>query len=148
MDGQSSKPYARQSAVKESATSLQNRLIESVQKKYPLSRLFRQNTGSAYPITSFKRALPFLFKGIVPVWLRPVAFGTPGQGDIGGWININGVAVVCHIEVKIGADKQREAQEKFEATVKRCGGIYVIAHDLDQGMSALADAISVLRSPS
>ena len=131
-----------------SANNLQNLLILEVQKKYPRSRLFRQNTGSAYPITTFKRALEFIKQGVMPVWFRPVAFGTPGQGDVGGWININGVAVVCHIEVKIGADKQREAQEKFEATVKRCGGIYVIAHDLEGGMAALADAISALRSPS
>lgn len=124
------------------ATNLQNKLIEAVQKKYPKSRMWRQNCGSAYPITSFKRALPLLFKSIVPVWLRPVKFGTPGQGDVGGWIHINGVAVVCHIEVKIGRDEQREAQVNFEATVKRCGGIYVIAHDLEGGMAALATAVT------
>ncbi len=128
------------------ATNLQNRLIEAVQKKYPLSRLFRQNTGSAYPIQTFKRAIEFIKRGVTPVWFRPVAFGTPGQGDVGGWIHINGVAVVCHIEVKIGDDQQREAQKKFEATVKRCGGIYVIAHDLEGGMAALAEAVAALRS--
>lgn len=128
----------------DNATTLQNRLILEIQKKYPLSRIFRQNCGSAYPIQTFKRAIEFIKRGVTPVWFRPVAFGTPGQGDIGGWIHINGVAVVCHIEVKIGADKQREAQEKFEATVKRCGGIYVIAHDLEGGMAALAEAVTHL----
>ena len=130
------------------ATDLQNRLILEVQKKYPKSRLWRQNVGHAYPIQTFKRALEFIKRNVTPPWFRPVQYGVVGSGDVGGWININGVAVVCHIEVKIGADKQREAQEKFEATVKRCGGIYVIAHDLEGGMAALADAISALRSPS
>lgn len=127
------------------ATNLQNRLIEAVQKKYPLSRLFRQNVGSAYPIQTFKRAFEFIVRGITPPWFRPVQYGVVGSGDVGGWIHINGVAVVCHIEVKIGKDTQREAQEKFEATVKRCGGIYVIAHDLEGGMAALAEAVTKIK---
>lgn len=128
------------------ATSLQNRLILEVQKKYPRSRLWRQNVGHAYPITTFKRAISFLMQGTTPPWFRPVQYGVVGSGDVGGWIHINGVAVVCHIEVKIGKDTQREAQEKFEATIKRCGGIYVVAHDLEGGMAALAEAIHALRS--
>jgi len=127
------------------ATNLQNRLIEAVQKKYPLSRLFRQNVGSAYPIQTFKRAFEFIVRGITPPWFRPVQYGVVGSGDVSGWIHINGVAVVCHIEVKIGKDTQREAQEKFEATVKRCGGIYVIAHDLEGGMAALAEAVTKIK---
>ena len=130
----------------DNATTLQNRLILELQKKYPRSRLFRQNTGSAYPIQTFKRAWSFLIQGITPAWFRPVQFGVVGQGDIGGWIHIDGVAIVCHIEVKIGRDTQRDAQEKFEATVKRCGGIYVVAKDLEGGMAALAEAIQSLRS--
>jgi len=126
------------------ATDTQNRLIEAVQKKYPLSRLFRQNTGSAYPITTFKRAFEFIKRDIMPPWFRPVQYGVVGQGDVGGWIHINGRAVVCHIEVKCGRDTQRDAQVKFEAVVKRCGGIYVIAHDLEGGMAALDEAVTKL----
>lgn len=126
------------------ATNLQNRLIEAVQKKYPKSRMWRQNTGSAYPIQTFKRAFEFIVRGVTPPWFRPVQYGVVGQGDIGGWIHINGVAVVCHIEVKIGKDVQREAQVAFMNTVRRCGGIYVIAHDLEGGMAALAEAVTHL----
>jgi hypothetical protein len=128
------------------ATSLQNRLIEAVQKKYPRSRLWRQNVGHAYPITTFKRAISFIMQGTTPPWFRPVQYGVVGSGDVGGWINIDGRAICCHIEVKIGRDTQREAQEKFEATIKRCGGIYVVAKDLEGGMAALAEAVSALRS--
>ena len=131
-----------------SATSLQNQLILAIERKYPKSRMFRQNTGSAYPITSFKRALPFLLKNITPAWFRPVAFGVVGQGDIGGWIHINGVAVAAHVEVKIDRDTQREKQAVFEATIKRCGGIYVIAHDLDSGMRAVEEAVKISASHS
>jgi hypothetical protein len=130
------------------ATDLQNRLILAVERKYPKSRVWRQNVGSAYPIQTFKRAFEFIVRGITPPWFRPVQYGVVGSGDVGGWIHINGVAVVCHIEVKIGKDTQREAQAKFEATVKRCGGIYVIAHDLEGGMAALAEAVTALRSTS
>jgi len=129
----------------DNATTLQNKLILEIQKKYPLSRVFRQNVGSAYPLQTFKRAMAFIMEGVTPPWFRPVQYGVVGSGDIGGWIHINGVAVACHVEVKIDKDEQREAQEKFEATIKRCGGIYVIARDLDGGMAALANAIAELK---
>lgn len=130
------------------ATDLQNRLILAIERKYPKSRMFRQNNGSAYPITTFKRALEFLKQGITPPWFRPVQYGVVGQGDIGGWIHINGVAVAAHVEVKIGADKQRDKQVVFENTIKRCGGIYVIAHDLESGIQAVEEAVNSLRNPS
>lgn len=108
--------------------------------------MWRQNNGSAYPIQTFKRALSFIIQGTTPPWFRPVQYGVIGQGDVGGWIHIDGRAIAAHIEVKIGKDTQREEQQKFEATVKRCGGIYVIARDLEGGMAALAEAINALRS--
>lgn len=122
-----------------SATDLQNRLIEAIQKKYQ-SRIFRQNTGSAYPVTSFKRAWPLLSKGIHPPWLRPVSFGVVGQGDIGGWISIGGKAICTHIEVKID-DEQSDGQRIFEKVLMKHGGIYVVAHSVEEGMGKLVLAL-------
>lgn len=127
------------------ATNLQNRLIEAVQKKYPRSRMWRQNTGSAYPITTFKRALSLIMQGTTPQWFRPVKYGVVGQGDVGGWIHVDGRAIVAHIEVKIDKDKQSEDQINFMNTVRRCGGIYVVAKDLDGGMAALAEALRSIK---
>jgi len=124
-----------------SATDLQNRLILAIERRYPRSRMFRQNTGSAYPITTFKRALPFIERGEVPVWFRPVKYGVVGQGDIGGWINVSGIAIATHVEVKIDKDTQSEDQVNFMNTVRRCGGIYVVAKDLEGGMRDLDAAV-------
>jgi len=122
-----------------SAADLTNKIILEVQKKHA-SRLFRQNTGSAYPVTSFKRAWPLLSKGIHPPWLRPVQFGVKGQGDIGGWISVGGKAICTHIEVKID-DKQSEGQEVFERVLTGHGGIYVVAHSVEEAMDGIDERL-------
>ena len=114
-----------------SATTLQNLIIEAVQKEFPKSRLFRNNTGRAYPLTSFKRAWSFLIKGVHPPWLRPVIFGVVGSGDLAGWIPVNGYAVTLHIEAKVGSDKMSEEQLTFQRVLSASGGIYVVARDVD-----------------
>ena len=124
------------------ATDLQNRLIEAVQKEFPKSRLWRNNTGQAYPLTSFKRAWEFLKNGVHPPWLRPVTYGVVGAGDVAGWLHVDGRAIVLHIEVKIGKDEQRGSQKVFEKVVVACGGIYIIARSVDQ---CIADLRAVLK---
>ncbi len=112
------------------ATDLQNRLIEAVQKEFPQSRLFRQNVGKAYPLTTFERAWEFLKTGVRPPWFRPVSFGTVGMGDLGGWIRVNGVAVCVHIEAKVGKDVMSEEQLTFQRVLTSHGGIYIEARDV------------------
>ncbi len=119
------------------ATDLQNRIIEAVQKEFPKSRLFRQNVGKAYPLTTFERAWSFLKTGVRPPWFRPVTFGTVGQGDLGGWFQINGVAVCLHIEVKVGADKMSEEQLVFQRVLTAHGGIFLEARSVDQCLADL-----------
>lgn len=113
------------------ATDLQNRIIEAVQREFKGARLFRQNVGKAYPMTTFERAWPFLQRGERPPWFRPVSYGAVGMGDLGGWIPVNGVAVCLHIEVKIGKDKMSEEQLAFERVLTAHGGIYIVARDVD-----------------
>jgi hypothetical protein len=36
------------------------------------------------------------------------------------------------IEVKVGKDKQSEAQKYYQECVERAGGVYLIAHDFDE----------------
>jgi len=49
--------------------------------------------------------------------------GTNGTADISATINGRSVK----IEIKIGADRQSEAQKKYQDDVERAGGIYLIA---------------------
>lgn len=50
---------------------------------------------------------------------------TPGSADISATIAGRSVK----IEVKIGLDRQSEAQRRYQATVERAGGLYFIAKD-------------------
>ena len=52
---------------------------------------------------------------------------TNGTADISATIKGRSVK----IEVKIGADRQSEAQKKYESDVNKAGGVYVIAKDFD-----------------
>ena len=49
--------------------------------------------------------------------------GTNGTADISATINGKSVK----IEVKIGADRQSEAQKKYQADIERAGGVYFIS---------------------
>lgn len=52
---------------------------------------------------------------------------TPGSADISATIAGRSVK----IEVKIGLDRQSEAQRRYQATVERAGGLYFIAKDFE-----------------
>lgn len=54
--------------------------------------------------------------------------GTKGTADISS--TINGISV--KIEIKIGNDRQRKAQKKYQADIERAGGIYFIARNFDE----------------
>mgnify|MGYP003610168448 CR=1 FL=1 len=52
---------------------------------------------------------------------------TRGSSDISA--TINGLSV--KIEVKIGKDRQSDAQRKYQQAIERAGGVYMIARDFD-----------------
>ena len=54
--------------------------------------------------------------------------GTNGTADISATIAGRSVK----IEVKIGADRQSQAQKQYEKTVQQAGGLYVIASSFDK----------------
>lgn len=58
---------------------------------------------------------------------RPVRIGRTGAADLIG--TINGRAVAC--EVKVGRDRQRPDQKRFQAAWEAAGGVYVISRDGD-----------------
>jgi len=59
---------------------------------------------------------------------------TSGTADISATIPLKktqGIGASVKIEVKIGADRQSEAQKKYEETINRAGGIYIIVKNID-----------------
>jgi hypothetical protein len=53
--------------------------------------------------------------------------GTAGSADISATIKGRSVK----IEVKIGKDRQSEAQKKYQEMIERAGGTYIIAKNFD-----------------
>lgn len=58
-------------------------------------------------------------------WIKGT--GTNGTADISA--TIKGLSI--KVEVKIGTDKQSEAQKEYQLKTERSGGIYFIAKDFD-----------------
>ena len=57
--------------------------------------------------------------------------GTNGTADISA--TIKGRSIKC--EVKIGKDRQSEAQKKYQEDIEKAGGIYIIVKDFDEFMN-------------
>lgn len=55
---------------------------------------------------------------------------TVGTADISATIRGRSVK----IEVKIGRDRQSEAQKRYQASIEAAGGIYYIARNIDDFM--------------
>lgn len=87
---------------------------------HPRVRIWRQNTGKAYP----------------PGSDRLVTFGVLGQGDISGIVAPSGRRL--EIECKSARGRQREDQETFQRVIERFGGVYVLARSVEDVDRALA----------
>ena len=133
------------------ANDLTKRLIVEATNKFPGSRWWRRNVGSGYPAAVVNAALTALRRGDQQaaidflVQSRPILFGMPGEGDIDGFIPIDGKGVRANIEVKVGADRQREAQKLWEQMMVRGGCIYVIANTVEGALEDLQRKINALR---
>lgn len=57
-----------------------------------------------------------------------IRYGLIGSSDIIGIRE--GGQMIC-VEIKIGTDKQREAQAKFQKMIERRGGIYILARSVE-----------------
>lgn len=125
-------------------------LILHVCRTYPGARAWRRNVGAGYPSAVVKGALSALRRGDQAAALqalirsRPIQFGVPGEPDIDGWIPIGGRAVRLAIEVKTGRDAMRPEQVTFQGVLTKAGGIYVVAHDLEQAVNDLHTAVATI----
>ena len=67
--------------------------------------------------------------------------GTPGSADISATIRGRSVK----IEVKIGKDKQSEAQKNYQSMIEKSGGTYYIAKDFDTFLQFYDDFIAQIK---
>jgi hypothetical protein len=101
---------------------------------HPLLRIWRANTGVGW----FKDGQPArkTDKGAYPV-----KFGTPGQADITGLV----LPIGRRLEIECKAKtKQSDDQRSYQRMIENFGGLYVLAHSVDDVDRALA-ALGVRR---
>ena len=89
----------------------------------PDVRLWRANTGV----------------GVTPDGARIVRFGIPGQADLSGLL-IDGRRL--EIEVKMPGRTQSEAQLMFGEMILRYGGVYLLAHSVEEALAGVTAAIA------
>lgn len=88
----------------------------------PDLRLWRANTGAA----------------IDPSTGRLIRFGVPGQADLSG-ILAGGRRL--EIEIKSARGRQTPHQQFFGAMIVRFGGLYIVAHSLQDALSAIEEVL-------
>jgi hypothetical protein len=71
--------------------------------------------------------------GALKVEDRFIRYGCPGSPDILGCINGRFVG----IEAKVGQDRQRGNQRDFATAVRKAGGVYILAHSVDDVRNTL-----------
>jgi len=86
----------------------------------PDVRLWRANTGAAQESVSG----------------RLIRFGIPGQADLSGLL-AGGRRL--EIEVKGPRGQLSPAQQRFGAMITRFGGIYVVAHSLQDALAVIQE---------
>lgn len=125
------------------ANDLTKRLLVTIPREFPGSRVWRQNVGAGYPVDPIRSAMGMMAGGRIKEAMalirktRPVTFGVPGQPDIDGWLHLAGLAVRLGVEVKVGLDVQNREQLVAERVYTEAGAVYVVARDLDQAIAEI-----------
>lgn len=73
-----------------------------------------------------------------------------GQADLYGWLRVDGIARHVEIELKIGKDKLRPAQEAWKDTCEEGGVTYFLIHvpvggSIDRAVEDALEAIDRVR---
>ncbi len=108
------------------AAAITAALLLRIPHEFP-ARVWRRNVGVAR-------------RGMIRI-----RFGYPGESDIDGIIQVCGLGVRLSIEVKAGDDRQSKQQISYETMIKKFGGIYIIARDVETAMVDLRLAVVALR---
>ena len=102
-----------------SANDITRLLLLELPRRYPC-RCWRRNSFAAKIGNRFIRSSQL-----------------PGEADITGILNINGVGIRLEVEVKCGRDSLRPAQIVFGRMIESCGGIYIVARDVESALNEI-----------
>lgn len=99
-------------------------------------RIWRQNTGNSRGIVErfareLKAMLPDYCRPIIDRCVRahrPIAFGIPGQSDVGGARRPNGQ--ILAVETKSETGRQSTEQKNYQRMIESLGGLYILARDV------------------
>ena len=128
----------------EAHSALVNAVLLEIGKRHPKVTAWKNHTGQAYTPGSVVDALNFVMSNFFKMSaadcfklarskLIPISFGVTGQADISGIIAPEGRRL--EIEIKTGKGKQSEAQLRYQAMIKRSGGVYVLVRSLEDLVS-------------
>lgn len=117
------------------ANNLTAELLIEIPKRVHGVRIWRNNRVSAMALGKNGK-------------MRKVDAGINGQADISGIASIpftakDSFGLRLEIEVKVGRDRQSDAQINFQEMILKHGGIYLIARDLEVTISHL---VTILES--
>lgn len=104
-------------------------VMKYLQENYPEIRIWRFDNGQSYAKFSVKLALEEYKKtrSITSAMrkLVVITYGNEGFPDLAGIY----MGIFVSIEIKVGKDKQREAQKWMQKTINKAGGIYMLIDD-------------------
>lgn len=85
--------------------------------------------------------LPYTTGGFLDLNGRLIRVGKVGASDLIACVRGRFVAA----EVKVGKDRQRPEQQKFQAAIERAGGLYVLCRfEPGDGVATIKDALNAL----
>ena len=112
----------------------------------PDVRLWRQNTGVAYPLSQVRELVDAVLAGdqraavAVAREMRPIRYGLPGMADLIGVVQRGGR--LLSVEVKSPSGRLSEEQRAWDAMVRRFGGVSLApVRGADEAEQALERAL-------
>lgn len=103
--------------------AIQARILLALQREWPSAMWWVNKTGTAWTKDG----------------ARPVAYGLKGSSDILGCLE---GLMIC-VEVKTEDGRQEESQVRFEAAIKRAGGVYILARSEQEAVAAVRAAVQL-----
>lgn len=100
-----------------------------------------------------KAKIDEVLSGMATESIKPVfgySSGTNGMSDMSGFFTVKKIPISVALEIKIPGDTQKPDQVKFEAKVKRGGGIYAIITNFEDFLALknkIVDRINCILQP-
>ena len=101
--------------------AIQARILLALQREWPEALWWINKTGTAWTKDGS----------------RPVTYGLKGSSDILGCLS---GLMIC-VEVKTADGRQEESQVRFEAAIRKAGGVYLISRSPTEAIEGIRSAL-------